>query len=67
MRDQVVIFGSKGFIGSELKERLESDGFNVVGVSRRDYDFLNPLAFSNKITSIIQNSILILTTGKHRQ
>ena len=67
MRDQVVIFGSKGFIGSGLKDHLNSNGFNVIGVSRQDYDFLNSSEFTKKGTSIIQNSILIYAAGKHRQ
>ena len=33
---QYVVFGATGYIGSYLFERLQNDGCNVIGTSRRE-------------------------------
>ena len=48
----ILITGSSGFIGSSLLEKLKSEGYYVVGVSRKDVDAKiggNSLTFSMRI------------------
>ena len=67
MLDRVVIFGSNGFIGSELTRKLKSIGYDAIGISRQDCNFLNREEFAKKIIPIIKDSILIYAAGKHKQ
>lgn len=38
--NRVVIFGSGGFIGKNLKDSLENENINVVGISTKDIDLI---------------------------
>ena len=50
----ISITGSTGFVGTSLRKLFESNGFNVIGISRDD------LKNINKLTSIIESSNIVI-------
>ncbi len=59
INNRVVILGSNGFIGSNLKKYLISKNIRTIGLNRSKIDFLKPKSFK-KLSKIIKNNDILV-------
>jgi nucleoside-diphosphate-sugar epimerase len=61
---RALVTGAGGFVGRHLTDRLRSDGWEVVGLTRQDVDLADPVAGSAAVRAADPDVVFSLAAGR---
>ncbi|MGY1722813.1 NAD-dependent epimerase/dehydratase family protein [Blastococcus sp. SYSU DS0533] len=61
---RALVTGAGGFVGRHLVARLERDGWQVTGLTRRDVDLADPVAGAAAVTAADPDVVFALAAGR---
>jgi nucleoside-diphosphate-sugar epimerase len=61
---RALVTGAGGFVGRHLTDRLRRDGWDVVGLTRRDVDLTDPVAAATAVRAADPDVVFSLAAGR---
>jgi len=63
MSQEILVLGANGYLGSNILDYFVAKGFNAIGLSRNEIDFLKKKSVCDLIKILNANQVVIVTTA----